>query len=301
MKLAVTGGTGFIGSRLLAAASAAGHDVRALTRRADPPGDSICWVPGSLEDRASLDRLCAGSDCLIHVAGIINASSPDGFEQGNVTGTATALDAATAAGVRRFVHVSSLAAREPDLSLYGASKARSEQVVRSSALDWAIVRPPAVFGPGDRETFELFRMAHSGIVFLPPRGRLSLLHVDDLVALLLALAQPGAPAKILYEPDDGRPGGWDHRQFGKALGQAVGRDPWCVSTPAALIRGAARIDRLLRGAKAKLTVDRAAYFCHPDWVADPALAPPEEFWVPRIDSARGLAETAQWYRRNGWF
>ena len=72
---------------------------------------------------------------------------------------------------RRFVHVCSLAAREPQLSLYGASKARSEALVEASRpATGAIVRPPAVYGPGDRETLELFKMAKRGLVVLPPRG-----------------------------------------------------------------------------------------------------------------------------------
>ena len=81
------------------------------------------------------------------------------------------LAAATAAGVRRFVFVSSLAAREPQLSMYGASKARAEALVERSGLDWSIVRPPAVYGPGDRETLELFKMARLGLVLMPPAGR----------------------------------------------------------------------------------------------------------------------------------
>ncbi len=79
------------------------------------------------------------------------------------------LAAATAGGVQRFVHVSSLAAREPKLSMYGASKARAEELVRCSGLDWAIVRPPAVYGPGDKETLELFRMAKLGLMLMPPQ------------------------------------------------------------------------------------------------------------------------------------
>jgi uncharacterized protein YbjT (DUF2867 family) len=85
------------------------------------------------------------------------------------------IDAARGAGVRRFVHISSLAAREPELSDYGRSKARSELVVAASGLDWTIIRPPAVYGPGDRETFELFKMARRGLVALPPRGRFSVI------------------------------------------------------------------------------------------------------------------------------
>src|SRR4029078_11969889 len=98
---------------------------------------------------------------------------------------------------------------------------------------YAIVRPPAVYGPGDRETFELFRMAKRGIVLLPPEGRLSLIHVDDLARLLLALADKAAPAGLMVEPDDGRHGGWSHAEFGRALGAALGRRvaPLCLSAP----------------------------------------------------------------------
>src|SRR3546814_12879427 len=92
--------------------------------------------------------------------------------------------AAAAAEVGRFVHVSSLAAREPELSAYGRSKAESEKLMAESGLDWAIVRPPAVYGPGDRESLELFRMAARGLVVLPPAGRLSLIPAHDLAAPL---------------------------------------------------------------------------------------------------------------------
>ena len=114
------------------------------------------------------------------------------------------IDAARAAGVRRFIHISSLAAREPDLSDYGWSKAKAERVVAASGLDWTIVRPPAVYGPGDRETFELFKMARRGLVALPPKGRFSVLHVEDLCRLILALVDRPDTFLQTYEPDDGR-------------------------------------------------------------------------------------------------
>jgi nucleoside-diphosphate-sugar epimerase len=300
MKLAITGGTGFVGARLLKLALREGHSVRALTRRPQPSAEGIAWIEGRLEQPASLRRLVENSDAVIHVAGVISAPDRRAFEAGNVDGTLAMLAAATAAGTRRFVHVSSLAAREPGLSLYGESKARAEELVRGSGLDWAIVRPPAVYGPGDRETLELFRMARLGLMLLPPRGRLSLLHADDLARLLLALAAPDAPAGLTVEPDDGRPGGWTHRQFGQALARGFGRRALTVSAPGPLIRMGARIDRLLRRNRAKLTPDRAAYFCHPDWVASPDKAVPASLWVPRIDSEAGLAATAKWYREQGW-
>ena len=296
MRIAVTGGTGFVGSRLLAALREGGHQVQALTRRPQDDSKDIDWVQGSLEDSAALERLAQGADALIHVAGVINADAA-GFEAGNVQGTAAALAAAKSAGVARFVHVSSLAAREPGLSRYGGSKARSEALVRDSGLDFAIVRPPAVYGPGDTETLELFRMARRGLILLPPEGRLSLIHADDLANLFMALAGADAPPP-LTEPDDGKPGGWTHRELAFALGEAVGRNPFALTMPRAAVRLGALLDGLIRRDRAKLTRDRAAYFCHPDWVADPALAPPSGLWKPAIATGDGLRATAEWYRAN---
>ena len=300
LTLAITGGTGFVGARLIDAALASGHRVRALTRRPQQPRDGITWVDGALDRRPSLNRLAEGADAIIHVAGVVNAPDEAGFESGNVVGTGAIIAAAEKAGVARFVHVSSLAAREPQLSLYGASKARSEALVAASPLAGAIVRPPAIYGPGDRELLEMFKMAARGFVLLPPPGRLSLLHVDDLARLLLALTAPAAPSRVTVEPDDGRAGGWTHREFGQALGDAVGRKVRMLSMSRPLMALAGRADRLLRGSKARLTPDRAAYFCHPDWVADLASAPSPAIWSAQIPTAEGLADTARWYRSKQW-
>ncbi len=299
LKLAVTGGTGFVGARLLDAAVASGHEVRALTRRAMPPRPGVEWVAGALNRQASLEALTAGSDAVIHVAGVISGRTAADFDACNVAGTQAMLNAAAGGGVKKFVHVSSLAAREPKLSLYGASKAKSEELVARSALPWAVVRPPAIYGPGDKETLELFKMAKRGLVLLPPAGRLSVIHVDDLVALLLALAGPGAPTGITMEPDDGRSGGWTHKEFAQALAASLGRSAMSLSVPAVAMKLGAKADRLFRGNSAKLTADRAAYFSHPDWVVDPVKAAPADLWAPRIATADGLASTAAWYRAQG--
>ena len=297
MKLALTGATGFVGAHLLDLALGEGHDVHALTRRPRAQRDGVTWVEGALDDPTALAKLVESVDAVIHVAGVINADAA-GFQAGNVAGTAAMLAAAKHAEVKRFVHVSSLAAREPGLSLYGASKARSEALVDASPLSTAIVRPPAVYGPGDRETLELFKMAKRGLVVLPPPGRLSLIHVDDLARLLLALA--ASDRVLLVEPDDGRAGGWTHEEFAQTLGRAVGRKVRTLSAPSALLRLAARADALLRGRKAKLTPDRAAYFCHPDWTISPANAAPADLWQPQVLTEQGLAATAAWYREQRW-
>jgi len=300
LKLAITGGTGFVGARLLEAAVAAGHQVRGLTRRTMAPMPGVEWISGALDQPDTLQALIGGMDAVIHVAGVISGRTAADFDRCNVDGTRAVLAAASAARVGRFVHVSSLAAREPQLSLYGASKAKSEELVAQSSVAWAVVRPPAVYGPGDKETLELFKMAKRGLVLLPPAGRLSLIHVDDLAALLLALAAPGAPSGVTIEPDDGRRGGWTHKAFAAALADTFDRRAAIFSVPAGLMKLAARADGLVRGDSAKLTIDRAAYFSHPDWVVDAAKAVPTEFWKAQITTPQGLAATAAWYRAQGW-
>ena len=298
--LALTGGTGFVGSHLLTAARAGGHPVRAFTRAPRAAKDGVIWIDGALDKPESLARLCEGADAVIHVAGLINAPDRAAFDAVNVIGTAHMIDAARAAGVRRFIHISSLAAREPGLSDYGASKARSEQLVAASGLDWTILRPPAVYGPGDRETFELFKMAKRGLVALPPKGRFSVIHVDDLAGLILALLGASASHGETYEPDDGREGGWEHRHFARTLGRLFDKRAATVAMPKLVMQGAAQVDRLVRRSKAKLTPDRVRYFCHPDWVAAAERRVPAALWTPAIRTPTGLKATADWYRAQGW-
>ncbi|MDH7639405.1 NAD-dependent epimerase/dehydratase family protein [Sphingomonas oryzagri] len=298
--LAVTGGTGFVGRHLIDAALAQGHLVRALTRSPRPPRDGVQWIYGSMEKPLALSQLVAGADAVIHVAGVVSAPSREEFAIGNVEGTLAVVDAARAAGIRRFVHVSSLAAREPKLSNYGWSKARAEIIVAASALDWTIVRPPAVFGPGDREMLELFRAAARGLVPHPPGGRLSVIAAQDLVRLLLAvLPDDDESQAAIYEPDDGRPGGWAHGEFAQAIGMAVGRRVRAQPVPGWAMRAGAKIDAMVRGPNAKLTDDRVSYFLHDDWVANPEFRPPAHLWRPQLATLDGLAVAAESYREEG--
>ena len=297
--LAVTGGTGFVGTHLLRMALQQGLDVRALTRGWKPPEDEISWVDGALDRPEALLKLCTGADAVIHIAGLINGSK-QAFDTVNIGGTAAMIDAARKAGVRRFIHVSSLSAREPELSNYGASKAKSERLVAASGLEWTIIRPPAVYGPGDRETLELFRMARRGFVALPPGGRFSVIHVEDLCRLILATVDEPETVSETYEPDDGREGGWEHRHFARTLSRIYGKRATTVAMPKLVMKGASRLDRLFRRKSAKLTPDRVNYFCHPDWVARAEHRPPPAFWTPEVRTATGLKETAEWYRTEGW-
>ena len=301
MTIAVTGGTGFVGQAVIEQACRQGIALKALARREQAPCDGVEWVSGDLADRAALARLVEGADAVLHIAGVVNTPDPMGFHLGNVTGTEALVEAAAATGVRRFVFVSSLAAREPGLSKYGRSKHHAEEVVQASELDWTIVRPPAIYGPRDREILDMFRAARWGVVPMPPKGRSSIIHVDDLARLLLALARPGeAVSRRIFEPDDGRLGGWTHAKLGRAIGRAVGKGVWVPTLPRAALSTGAWLDRRLRGSKAKLTPDRVGYMCHPDWVSRPERAPPAELWRAEIPTGDGLIETAAWYRAHGW-
>ncbi|WP_448661112.1 NAD-dependent epimerase/dehydratase family protein [Sphingomonas sp. CJ20] len=295
---ALTGGTGFVGTRLIALALESGHQVRALTRREQPAREGVTWVRGDLNDTPALAELARGADAVLHVAGVVNAPDRAGFVAGNIDGTRNMLTAAAGAGVRRFVHVSSLAAREPGLSVYGWSKAEADALVMASGLDWTIVRPPAIYGPGDLEMLELFRLAKKGLALLPPGGRLSVLEVGDLGRLLLALACTDG-CQHIFDADDGTAGGWSHAAFARAIGAALDKRVAAFAMPRTVMMAGAHLDRLVRGKRAKLTPDRVAYFCHADWVADPARRPPENLWTPQVETHAGLAATAAWYRAHG--
>jgi len=297
--LAITGGTGFVGGHLLRMAVEAGHQVRALARRAQPPMAGVTWVHGALDAPDSLSRLVEGAQAVIHVAGVINGDR-EAFRTGNIVGTENMVEAAAHAGIRRFIHISSLAAREPSLSTYGWSKAISEEPVIAAGGNWTIIRPPAIYGPGDREMLELFKAARRGIVPLPRGTRLSVIAVEDLCRLILACLTSELSSARTYEPDDGVEGGWDAADLARAIGDAVGRRVIAVPLPKSALVVGSMIDSALRGKRAKLTRDRVAYFCHPDWTASPLARPSDEVWRPEIETRAGLAATAQWYRAEGW-
>jgi uncharacterized protein YbjT (DUF2867 family) len=302
MTIALTGATGFVGKAVLDEAVRREEPLRALTRRTQGPRAHVDWIEGDLSNPAALANLCHQADAVIHVAGLTNTPDPGQFEVANVGGTARLIAAAKQAQAKRFIFVSSLSAREPDLSAYGASKAKAEKLVEASGLDWTIVRPPGVYGPHDIDYFEMFRSAKFGFVPLPPGGASSIIHVEDLARLLLDLvdASPALVRHRMFEPDDGREGGWSHKEMAKAIGKAVGRPIFAPHLPQSVLESAAKLDRMLRGDKARLTADRVGYMTHPNWVARSSKKVPEAVWSPRIEGEEGLRSTADWYRKEGW-
>ena len=310
LLVAVTGATGFLGRRLTPALSAAGCRVRVLVRRPpDTPwvGPAPEVVVGNLNDRAALDRLVSGADVVIHAAGLIKAPDRKTFFAANAEGSgrlAAAIGAAANGNAGRMILVSSLAAREPRLSDYAASKQAGEAAAGAILADRLMtLRPPAIYGPGDRETLALFRLAaRSPILPIPdaPATRLALVHVDDVAARLVnAVADGWAPG--VFALGGARPEGYGWREIFSAAGAAMGRRPRLAPIPPWTIHAAAALSGLagrLRGSPAIFNPGKARELLHPDWSVSPDERPPgPAAW---LDLPTGFGRTVAWYRSAGW-
>jgi nucleoside-diphosphate-sugar epimerase len=291
--VAVTGATGFIGRRLCDRLVADGHRVRALVRRDQPSRPGIQWIAGALEDRRSLAALVAGAHAVIHCAGAVRGAGPRDFQGPNVTGTRRLLDAIAAApGPIRLLHVSSLAAREPALSSYAASKHQGEIAVMAAGLAAAVLRPPAVFGPGDRELQPLLDGLYRGRGIIPGHaGRFALIYVDDLVRAMLAwLAQPRADGAC-YEVHDGKRDGYDWAEVIAAIARVRGGPVAVIRVPRALlglVAAVAMTAQRLAGRAPMLTPGKVRELFHADWTCSNQAFSARTGWHPEVDLDTGL-------------
>jgi nucleoside-diphosphate-sugar epimerase len=298
---AVTGASGFVGPHLIAALARHGWNARLLIRRWTPlpslPGVDAEIVWGDLSDRASLARLVGGADAVVHAAGLIKARRAEDFQAINRDGTARLSSLAPDVP---FLLLSSLAAREPGLSPYAASKRAAEEVVARRSGPWLIVRAPAVYGPGDRETLAYFRIAARGFALQPnrPDARLSLIHVEDLAeALALAIERP--MPRAVREVDDGRAGGYSHGEMAAAAASALGAPVRPLAVPQRMMAAIAAVNAIRPSAQI-LTPAKVRELFHPDWVAhDRTLAAATGFSA-RYDLTEGFRHTIWWYRARGW-
>lgn len=197
--IALTGATGFLGRHLLKGLLNNGYGVKALARR---PGALSNFSHKNLEviegDLATdLSGWAKGADCVIHLAGLVKAPSWKQFKSVNVDGARAVAKAAENANVPRLILLSSMTAREPGLSFYAKSKKLGEQTVKSKfSGKLAIIRAPAVFGPGDKATKPIFDLMKRG--FLPVAGgrgwktrSVAMVYVHDLVDDLIGRALKG--------------------------------------------------------------------------------------------------------------
>ncbi|MBS0525941.1 MAG: NAD-dependent epimerase/dehydratase family protein [Proteobacteria bacterium] len=298
---AITGATGFVGPHLVAALARHGWTFRLLMRRWTPlpslPGVEAEIVWGDLADEASLKRLVAGADAVVHAAGLIKARRPIDFGRVNRDGTARL--SALAPDVP-FLLLSSLAAREPQLSPYAESKQAAEEAVARRSGPWLAVRAPAVYGPGDRETLAYFKMAARGFALQPdrPDARLSLIHVEDLAeALALALDRPPLPG--VYEIDDGHPGGYRHADMAAAAAEALGRSVRPVRVGMGLMMAAATVNSLRPGAQI-LSPAKVRELYHSDWTVHENRLAEATGFAAQFGLVDGFRHTILWYRDRHW-
>ena len=309
--VAVTGATGFLGGHLVAALAHQGARLRLLAR-SDPGRSAWGSVPveivrGSLEDAAALARLVEGADAVVHAAGLVRARDLAGFLRVNRDGSLALAEAARRlAPEARFVEVSSLAAREPRLSHYAASKRAGEAAAQAAYADAAdrlvILRPPAIYGEGDRATLPLFKSSSRIVAPVFGAGHVALVHAADAAAALARVAL-GAGGPGLYALSDPRPDGYSVREIMIEAARAQGRRPRLVVVPdrVLLAAGAATgwCGRQSGGAPF-FTLGKAREMLHPDWSVAPAERLPDAVHRPAIGLTEGFRRTVAWYRSAGW-
>ena len=207
---------------------------------------------------------------------------------------------ATKSGVRLLL-ISSLAAREPHLSFYAASKHRAEELLESDGRDvaWTILRPPAVYGPGDREMLSIFRLMARGIAVTPgsPEARFSLLYVSDLSSAAIAWLRMDAPQHQTFEIDDGRTTGYDWYDIRDIVEELCGRKirviraaKWLLDLPAWIN---SRIGAAF-GTSPMLTTQKLRELRHQDWVSDNSAFCQAANWQPMMSLSEGLRTTPKW-------
>lgn len=304
--IAVTGATGFIGGMLIAQLAAAGWRVRALARprsaRKLPGLPGVEPVIGSLQDSESLNRLLQDASAVVHCAGAVRGVSAADFDAVNVEGVKQLVRAALSRSPRpRFLSLSSLAARAPELSHYASSKRGGEQALAGMAedMEWVALRPPAVYGPGDRELLPLFQWMGRGIapVLGEADARVSLLYVEDLCAAVLKWLDAGQCRSGIYEINDTRAGGYSWDEIIAQVSALRSRRILRLPLPAPLLHSLAAINvtaaRLI-GYAPMLTPGKVRELRHPDWVGDNAALTAAIGWQPGFSLQEGLRRTMGW-------
>ena len=301
--IAITGATGFIGSMLAKKLATSGWHIRALVRSASlgklPKDIETEWVTGELEDIESLKKLVAGADAIVHCAGAVRGASLDDFNRINVDGVARMVQiAASQNPVPRFLLISSLAAREPQLSFYAASKRGGEKALASLAGDmfWGVLRPPAVYGPGDREMLPLFQSMFRGLapVIGSDKNRVSLLYVEDLADAVVSWLQNCKHSECLYELHDGHQRGYSWQEIIDVVERLKGKAIFRVNIPVPFVKLTAWVNFIVAkffGGSPMLTPGKVKELTHPDWVADNDQLSSETGWRPKVLLEEGLRKT----------
>jgi nucleoside-diphosphate-sugar epimerase len=303
--VALTGATGFIGGSVAHRLSTANWQIKALVRPASrrnrPAGIDARWIEGDLDNLDSLRRLVQDAEAVVHCAGAVRGARAQDFSRVNEHGVARLVQAAVEQKpTPSFVLISSLAARVPYLSPYAASKRAGEEVLAAGAgeMQWVALRPPAVYGPGDKELFPLFRWMYRGIapILGPADGRFSLLYVDDLAEAIMHCLACGNTQQGVFELHDGKPNGYAWNDLPNTMARLRGRAVHQVGIPSRLVKMLAVINvtaARVAGYAPMLTPGKCRELRHADWVCDNTLLSREVGWVPSVSLEEGLRRTLE--------
>jgi nucleoside-diphosphate-sugar epimerase len=320
MKALVTGATGFIGSHLIGELIKRGYSVTCLVRRTSETkwldgleADRLC---GDCGDRESLRGLIKGFDYIFHLAGLTKAASSGDFHIINAKGTENIIDAALCEnpGIRRFIYISSLAAVGPSLngkpvdestephpvSEYGKSKLGGEAAVlrHKHSIPVTIIRPPAVYGPRDKDFHILFKLARKGI--FPDTGRClySLIHVDDLVRGIVDAAESQeAEGKVFFLSDGNA---YTNEDIASAIASAVGKKTLRLRIPVSAISLIAGFAEKFGSKKSIINRDKLRELSYANWTCDSSGARKALGFSAKIKLKDGMKWTADWYRIHRW-
>lgn len=292
--VAVTGSSGFIGNNLVRSLLNSHQKVRALVRNPSKfpiKHPRLQVITGNLHSKNSLQKLVHNADYVIHCAGRVRGAKQAEFDSENVIGTQNLLDVCIEASTcKKFIFISSLAARQPKLSYYAQSKHSAECLLtNTSNLDWTIIRPPAVYGPYDKELLPLLNWLQKGILWIPGNSqqKFSLIHVEDLVKLIILQLSSSASGEIL-EPDDHN--SYDWQLISEISQQFFNRRVRIITLPYTAISLVAKLNVLLSRLfdySPMLTPSKMNELMHDNWVAT-GVAPSSQ-WTANIDFKKGLS------------
>jgi len=327
MTTLVTGGSGFLGSHVVERLARAGRPVRALVRKSSDTSflrtlPNVELAEGAVEDRASVERALDGVTGIVHAAGLVKAKGPEDFMRVNHGGTENLVQAARARGsaIRRFVLGSSLAALRPSdasgtpvpedaeprpVTAYGKSKLAAERAVlaHKDKLSIVILRPPAIYGPRDREILTFFKSIKLGVLPLlgSTQNKLSMIYGSDCAAACVAALDRELVSGSAYHVDDGKVHTLE--ELIVLAEQAMGKKArFRFHLPRRLVETAALGSELYGKATNRavmLTRDKL-HELFEQWVCDSSRARRDLGFTPEVSFEDGVQRTMAFYREAGW-
>lgn len=321
----VTGATGFIGSHLVDLLLKQKYAVRVLLRRTSDTvwlqGLPIEYVYGDLFDTNALREAVAGVDYVFHSAGVTKAKTAAEYFRGNTEGVKNLLDAVTQnnPGLKRFVQISSQTAAGPSpgktpiteettprpITTYGRSKLAGEEACaeRLGRIPITIIRPPAVYGPRDRDIFEFFNTMSKGLQ--PMVGMkekfVSLIHVGDLVRGFLMAAESENAIGQTYFLSSSQVYGW--KEVGEVARRIIGKTAFRVKIPEAGVFAIAAVSEffgLFSRKPVLINLEKARDMVQDYWTCDSSKANRDFGYVQEITLDEGIRNTVEWYKSKGW-